>query len=637
MTTPTASVVAAQDPAPKLPSPGGVSRAGGALRRLAERLTDANPILLKEMLSILRTKLFIRFLYLSTGVLAISVLAGGASMAAGSLPPATVGQVVFQIFFTLALIVIVLVAPAHAATFITSEREGRTYESLLLSGMDAWRIVRGKFLASFASLLLVLVAFAPVVGIAFLFGGISPLHVAFGFLGLLFVLAPAVAFGIALSARLRSTRVAILLALLLSIPTGIFFISALVGLGEAAHGPWALKMHGPFWFAEALGERFFEWDTFGLAFLLPLFVVTASVWFFLAGAMAGVRPAAEDRSTPFKVWSLYALAGTLAAIVATVGVMGPGDYARASVVFGVLAGMLPLFFASLFANEPPLPPRILPARPPGPLRRLYLSNLGPGAAPTTRFAALLIVLTHAGIAFVVIASGHLFFPHADQHGRADVAILAFTVGNTAVCLCLLSFGALLRVVLKNGVAARVLAFGALFGALLVPLLLTLVIDADSFNHAERSIPPLMHISPVMPMLVAIGISDNGHPERILEILTPVIVYGLLSLLFWVVLEQRVHSIATKVDAMRVHRDQLLEARRALRPSLAPPEPEAENEPAESEPVAAAEPEAVGEPEASEPEASEPEASEPEASEAAPAEPASVDMPKVDPTVPEDET
>jgi len=99
-----------------------------------------------------------------------------------------------------------------------------------------------------------------------------------------------------------------------------------------------------------------------------------------------------------------------------------------------------------------------------------------------------------------------------------------------------------------------------------------------------------------------------------------------------VLEQRVHSIATKVDAMRVHRDQLLEARRALRPSLAPPEPEAENEPAESEPVAAAEPEAVGEPEASEPEASEP-----EASEAAPAEPASVDMPKVDPTVPEDET
>ncbi|NOY93943.1 MAG: ABC transporter permease [Deltaproteobacteria bacterium] len=587
----TSDAAATPGGSPGAPTPEAASRLSSGLRRLMERLMDANPILLKEMLSILRTKLFIRFLYLSTGVLAISVLAGGAAMAAGSMPPATVGQVVFQIFFTLALVVIILVAPAHAATFITSEREGRTYESLLLSGMDAWRIVRGKFLASFASLLLVLVAFAPVVGIAFLFGGISPLHVAFGFMGLLFVLAPCVAFGIALSARLRSTRVAILLALMLSAPMGMFFISSLVGLGEAARGPWGLKMHGPFWFAEALGERFFEWDTFGLVFLLPVFVVSVSVWFFLAAAMAGVRPAAEDRSTPFKVWSLYALMGTLITLFAVMGIIGPGDFDEASAAFGVAAGFLPLFFASLFANEPPLPPRIPPARPRGPLRRLYARTLGPGAAPTTRFAALLIVAAHVGIAFVVIVGGHLFYPLAVHHGRADAAILAFSIGNTAVCLCLLSFGALLRVVLRNGVAARVLAVGALFGALLLPLLITLVVDARSFEHMDRSVPLLMHISPMMPTFLAVGIAKQGGAGRVVEVLTPVIIYGLLGLLFWVLLEQRVRSITLKVEAMRAHRDELLEARRALRPSLAPPEapvdlpesapPEAPADPAES--------------------------------------------------------
>jgi hypothetical protein len=358
----------------------------------------------------------------------------------------------------------------------------------------------------------------------------------------------------------------------------MFFISSLVGLGEAARGPWGLKMHGPFWFAEALGERFFEWDTFGLVFLLPLFVVTAMVWFFLAGAMAGVRPAAADRSTPFKLWSLYALAGSLVTLFAVVGIVGPGDYDEVGVAFGISVGMLPLFFASLFGNEPPLPPRIPPARPPGPLRRLYTRSLGPGAAPTTRFAALLIVVAHVGIAFVVITGGHLFYPHAGQHARADTAIFAFAFGNTAVCLCLLSFGALLRVILRNGVAARVLALGALFGALLLPLLMTLVIGSASFEHMDLSVPALMHISPVMPTILAAGIVGRGQPERVVEVLTPVIVYGLLALLFWVVLEQRVRSIAAKVSLMRARRDELLEARRALRPSLAPADP------AETEPV-----------------------------------------------------
>ncbi|MDH5492151.1 MAG: hypothetical protein OEY14_09370, partial [Myxococcales bacterium] len=59
--------------------------------RASRLLEDPNPILLKELRSIFRTKLFIRFLYLSTGMLALIVLAGGATIATGPVAPADVG------------------------------------------------------------------------------------------------------------------------------------------------------------------------------------------------------------------------------------------------------------------------------------------------------------------------------------------------------------------------------------------------------------------------------------------------------------------------------------------------------------------------------------------------------------------
>ena len=64
-----------------------------AATELADLVRDPNPILVKELRSTFRTKLFIRFLYLSTGLVGIIVLSGGAGTAAGSLPPAEVGQI----------------------------------------------------------------------------------------------------------------------------------------------------------------------------------------------------------------------------------------------------------------------------------------------------------------------------------------------------------------------------------------------------------------------------------------------------------------------------------------------------------------------------------------------------------------
>ncbi len=53
------------------------------LQRVERVFRDPNPILVKELRATFRTKLFIRFLSLSTGLVAILVLSVGAAVATG--------------------------------------------------------------------------------------------------------------------------------------------------------------------------------------------------------------------------------------------------------------------------------------------------------------------------------------------------------------------------------------------------------------------------------------------------------------------------------------------------------------------------------------------------------------------------
>ena len=211
----TASVVASTDAGP---SEGRTSGAFGQATPpppdLRTRIKDAalalvrdpNPILLKELRATLRTPLFVRFLYLCTGLVAIVVLMGSATFSGTNTAPAEVGRAIFHLFFGTLALVLVFAAPSQAASAFTLEKETKTWESLLLSGMSPTRIVLGKFFAVYGSILLVVIAVAPVIGVGFLFGGVSPLAVLVGFGWLLGALAVAVSFGIAVSVRMESTR-----------------------------------------------------------------------------------------------------------------------------------------------------------------------------------------------------------------------------------------------------------------------------------------------------------------------------------------------------------------------------------------------------------------------------------------------
>jgi ABC-type transport system involved in multi-copper enzyme maturation permease subunit len=545
---------------------------------LTLKIRDPNPILVKELRSTFRTNLFIRFLYLSVGVIGVIVLGGGAMVAAGPLPPAKVGQVVFQIFFSMALLVISLVAPAYASTSITAEREQKTYESLLLSGMPAWRIVRGKFIAAYASMFLVIVALGPVVGIAFLFGGISPGQVVVGFLGILLVLAPAVALGVAVSARVGSTRIAILIATIVFFPTAMFVTTMIGVLGEPAGDEWALAMEGPFWWTEALTEHFLDPRILGLLVALPLYVFLMPVWLFLASAVAGIRPPAEDRSTPFKWWSVVAVLGMIV-IVALVPLLTADakDAAMTSVLFGTVGQSLLLFIALIFMNEPPLPPRLFTQRMKESKLGFIGRAIGPGAAPTLRFATAVILITSFAMAALPSLARHLYWPTWDGGGEADVGLLVLAAGNAAICFFFLSFGVWLRVMLRNGIASRILAIAALMTMAILPFLFAVIIDPNSVENLDESIPFFVQLSPNAPTIVAFDIT-SGEMEvtGAMYAALPVLMYTAFGGIFWVLVEVRCAKVQRLDDERRAKRDELARTSeptvplltRGSRPSLA---------------------------------------------------------------------
>lgn len=525
-----------------------------ALAVISAWLEDPNPILLKELRATFRTAMFARFLYVSVGLVSLLVLSVGAIAASGDVPPASVGQIVFQLFLGTTLFVICLIAPGYAATAITSEREQFTWESLQLSGMSASRIVHGKFLAAYASIALVIVSLAPVSGIGFLFGGVAPTQVVVGLLSMLVALAPAIAFGIAISARLPSTRLAIVLATFVYFPCAFVGVSVMGAFGSIAHQEWHLPMEGPFFYTDAFTIRAGEWDTWVLLLGGTAYAIGMPVWFLLASAIAGVRPAAENRSAPLKRWALVMTLATSVVAVVFLALAGTArDQAKIGLVGLVAIGGLMGFYALLFANEPPLPPRpyelALAERP---LSRRALAVLGPGAAGTLRFGAFVIVLT-AGLSLaVVVGMRHLLHPTWPDHLSWDLASLVLAVGLAIVSLFAAAFGAWMRLVLRHGLAARVITASVIAAAAIGPFLIGLVLGPSSLDRLSEEAPLLAHFSAIYPIVLAAQINDMEPVQafgNLLRLAVPGVTYGLLALACWATVEARVRE-ARRVTEQR---------------------------------------------------------------------------------------
>lgn len=77
---------------------------------------------------------------------------------------------------------LMLIVPALTATAISGERERQTLDLMLCSDISVWSVVMGKLVVSIAHIMFLVIASLPVLGMVFLFGGIT-----FGEIMLLFL------------------------------------------------------------------------------------------------------------------------------------------------------------------------------------------------------------------------------------------------------------------------------------------------------------------------------------------------------------------------------------------------------------------------------------------------------------------
>lgn len=318
-----------------------------------------NPIWVRELRQsarLGRTPWVLLAITLAIGLLICSI--GG--LGAETTSPGEVGEVLYQVFFSLAAAVVAVVGPGVAANAIASEREGRTWEAILLTAVPASTVARGKFLAAFSGIALYIVALAPIGAVSFLFGGVTAFEVVAGF-GFLFAFAAlCVTFGLAVSSLMKSTRGAIVVTLLLAIciaPMLYGFFG--VGGSVAVHSIWhGIKEGPPIWLPLAFTRAEFGAEYVFLLVVSPLVLFGAPSWLLYELTVVNLSDDAEDKSTRIKRWffGTFALLVTLGPLPAF---LVEPDRGRATAALLALLGFSAylLFVAFLFAGEPLFPSR----------------------------------------------------------------------------------------------------------------------------------------------------------------------------------------------------------------------------------------------------------------------------------------
>ncbi|MDB4997423.1 MAG: hypothetical protein JWM74_4855 [Myxococcaceae bacterium] len=384
------------------PPPSQVMR--GGIRGFFQRITaEPNAIWMREMRQSARLGRTPWILFAITLTISLLMCSIGGIAAAENATPASLGGGLFQAFFSIAYFVVVIVGPAVAANSIASEREGKTWEAVLLTGLTPQEIARGKFMAAYTTLALYIVVLAPVGALSFLFGGVTATEVIVAFVFLFLVAGLAVAFGLAVSSLMASLRGAIVVTLMLAICIGPFLYSMFgFGCSFAIHKQWnEVPEAFPIWLPLAYSRAPFGLEYMALLVALPILLIVLPAWFLYEATISNLTGDADDRSTGLKRWflvstPLFAIACAIPSIVAV------GDEQRAmwSIMGITTFGAHAVFSALLFAFEPAGPSRrvrIHWARTnAGVVKRFF----GPGLMKTAVLVGLLGFVGIVGIGFV---------------------------------------------------------------------------------------------------------------------------------------------------------------------------------------------------------------------------------------------
>ncbi|HEY1954736.1 MAG TPA: ABC transporter permease [Polyangiaceae bacterium] len=365
--------------------------------RLARIFREPNAIWMREMRQAARlgrTPWILFALSLTISLLMCSI---GGIAATDNASPASLGGVLFQTFFSIAVFVVMVVGPTVAANSIASEREGRTWEAVLLTGLSPREIARGKFVAAYTSIAMHIVVLAPVGALPFLFGGVTPLEVIVAFAFLFVFAALAVAFGLAVSSLMSSLRGAIVVTLILAILIGpILYLIFGLTTSYGIHKLWPdVPEAFPIWLPLAYTRAPFGLEYLLLLVAVPLLLILVPAWFLYAVTVSNLTGETDDRSTGLKLW-FFACTPLVVLACALPGAVALDDAERVKwsvlgeTAFAAYAG----FCALLFAFDPAGPSRRVLVHwrrmGAGVMRRFF----GPGMPKT---ASLVVLLGFLGL------------------------------------------------------------------------------------------------------------------------------------------------------------------------------------------------------------------------------------------------
>ena len=522
---------------------------------------DPNAIWMREMRQSARLGRTPWILFAITLTISLLMCSIGGLASASSSPPATIGSVLFQVFFSLAYLVVTLVGPAVAANSIASEREGKTWEAVLLTGLTPKNIARGKFMAAYTTIALYIVVLAPVGALSFLFGGVTAVDVVTAFLFLFLFAALTIAFGLAVSSLMTSLRAAIVVTLVLAILIGpvlygIFGSLCSIGIHEL----WSEVPEGvPIWLPLAFSRAKFGIEYVVFLVALPLLLVAIPAWFLYEVTVSNLTGDADDRSTGLKRW--FALCTPLLAIVSAIpSLVAPNDDTRRTLgIFGMMFFSVHLgFSAMLFAFEPPGPSRRVrihwDRERAGFFRRFFGPGLGKSSFLVTVFGFLGVFST----AFVEIARIHF---SGVSGGRTDEYIqqlFFFAMYTAGFFVYLTGLTAWLRSRGNSAWIARLIAAAIVFlvsaGPWIVAAIGGVLAQKEGWIVAAPS--PFY----VFYMLEWIGSTSTTKTDL------PIVEAGVICAFFWGLLGLVLLSVATRKCAVVVaqHDAAVAQAEAALR-------------------------------------------------------------------------
>lgn len=461
---------------------------------------EPNPLLLRELRQAMRLP------RLPWQITAMVALVGLGMLAFGSMEStrgrsAQLGATLFQGFVSVLLGYVALIGPATAAGAIATEREGRTLEPLLLTGLSPKDIARGKFLAAYGSVLLQIVALLPLAAIPFLFGGVTALELVVAVIYVMIVAAVSVSFGLAVASRAQTLRAALATSIIVPAAALPILFSILAFTGDLFARKSNVPFSGPAWWATAYATLPFGADYALWLVIWPALALGLPFWLFQALTASNLASANDDHSTGVKRW--YLGATTLLGLGAffTFFRIEPSAAKGFSVLAFIGTGAILVVMAAVLAGEPIAASRLVRAR----WDRLQVSALGRFVGPgLLRGAALqflgglvLLMLVFAG---AVQGSGGRFrqwigsSASTASPGALGTGLATIVVYFLCFDLFLVGFVALVRTgkrpLAAGTTRAAVFALAGVF--LVLPWLFNVIV-----NHERRPLT-LCAISPAFP-------------------------------------------------------------------------------------------------------------------------------------------